>query len=779
VAQVNNVDRVEVDLDGSDDDGDTLTIDNRNGRVTEPGFTQNEIDLNEIEWLIEDVNDIVYEDTEAAGAITIGEYEDGADPLDTPPGAYFDILDPLTGLPDPTPDFVLIPSVCGDGVSDGDTLINMNAFPGDNDADLAECDDEVSGITVNGNGGDDFILGKGGDGADNATSEDLVLNGGEGVDEIEGGEGDDVISGGPGRDVLDGNANSFGDPDCFENDDEGVWEGEADGGDTVDFSGEAGPLVIVMNNDGTLTVSVNPDATVVDFENVIGSAGNDTITGNNQANFLSGGGGNDTISGGNEASDPIASNDPADDGDVILGGDGDDTLAGDDGDDCVIGGAGNDILNENTGTSSGNPGNGNGADALDGGPGLEDVVDYGQRTTRNLIHLGIISWNNDGGDENADSVSEECDDVFFSTENAISGSGNDILSADFLNNQSDNEFTPGAGNDQIEGGAGNDVIHEGAAASGSDAMDGDSGADLVDYSQRSNGVTVSVNDGAGNDGEAGEGDSVGANVVSRGIEGVCGEENEDWDDSFGEPFEEDEANDAGGVTEDSIENVAGGSGGDVLVGDEGANILTGNAGNDNLAGGAGSDVLSGGDGDDILAGNAGNDNLDGGAGTDWVDFQSAGAGGVGVQVNLTTNTATGEGADALTGFENVGGSSFADTIRGDAGNNVLNGRGGNDAIQGSGGDDVVNGGSGHDELAGNGGNDTVRGQSGRDTVRGGGGDDVTKGDGGDDTVFGGAGDDNLAGGAGKDHLRGGPGTDRCQPGAPGLARGDVALGCEA
>jgi hypothetical protein len=81
VAQVNNVDRVEVDLDGSDDDGDTLTIDNRNGRVTEPGFTQNEIDLNEIEWLIEDVNDIVYEDTEAAGAITIGEYEDGADPL--------------------------------------------------------------------------------------------------------------------------------------------------------------------------------------------------------------------------------------------------------------------------------------------------------------------------------------------------------------------------------------------------------------------------------------------------------------------------------------------------------------------------------------------------------------------------------------------------------------------------------------------------------------------------------------------------------------------------
>jgi Ca2+-binding RTX toxin-like protein len=773
VAQVNNVDQIEVDLDGSDDDGDTLTIDNRNGRVTEPGFTQTEADLNEIEWLLEDVNNLVYEDTEAAGAITIGDFDDsGGDVIGAPPGGFYD----------GATDFVLITGDCdgGTGIDDGNLLVNMNAFPGDNDADLAECDNELSLITVNGNGGDDFILGKGGDGTDEATEENLTLNGGEGVDEIEGGTGDDLISGGPGRDVLDGNANSFEEPICFENDDEGVWEDDIlEGGDTVDFSGEAGPLTIVLNNDGSMTITPNPDAAVIDFENVIGSAGNDTITGNNLPNRLAGGPGNDTISGGNEPGDPIAINDPADGGDIILGGDGDDTLAGDGGDDCVIGEAGNDILNENTGTDPANPGNGNGADALDGGPGLEDVVDYGQRTSRVVIHLGIISWNNDGGDENADSVSEECDDVFFSTENAIGGSGNDILTGDFLNNQSDNELTGGAGNDQLDGGAGNDVFHEGTAANGADAMEGNSGADLADYTGRTNGVTVSLNDGAGNDGEAGEGDSVGASVVSRGIEGVCGEENEDWDDDFGEPFFEDEGEEAGADANFQIENVAGGSGGDVLVGDPGGNVITGNAGNDNLSGGGGSDVLSGGDGDDILAGNAGNDNLDGGAGTDWFDFQSAGGEGVGVQVNLSTNTATGEGADALTGGENVGGSSFADTIRGDAGNNVLNGRGGNDAIQGSGGDDVVNGGSGHDELAGNGGNDTVRGQSGRDTVRGGGGDDVTKGDGGDDTVFGGAGDDNLAGGAGKDHLRGGPGTDRCQPGAPGLARGDVALGCEA
>ena len=88
--------------------------------------------------------------------------------------------------------------------------MNMNAFPGDNDADLAECDDDIESITVNGNGGDDFILGKGGDGADQAIDVPLILNGGDGVDEIEGGTNDDLISGGPGRDVLDGNANDVG-----------------------------------------------------------------------------------------------------------------------------------------------------------------------------------------------------------------------------------------------------------------------------------------------------------------------------------------------------------------------------------------------------------------------------------------------------------------------------------------------------------------------------------------------------------------------------------------
>lgn len=58
---------------------------------------------------------------------------------------------------------------------------------------------------------------------------------------------------------------------------------------------------------------------------------------------------------------------------------------------------------------------------------------------------------------------------------------------------------------------------------------------------------------------------------------------------------------ANGVT---IENAAGGSGNDILVGNTAANILVGGAGNDTLLGGNGSDSLYGGDGKDTLKGQA-------------------------------------------------------------------------------------------------------------------------------------------------------------------------------
>ncbi len=494
---------------GTDAGSETVTIEQSAARF-EPGatFATEPPGLNEIEWVInlgEDVvaplggdNDtLIVNDWQAAGGVTIGEGPT-AMAFDTAP-----VIVVPAGLATPT-------DIAGDA---GDTLINLNALVADNDADVLDGGggDSIEALTVNGQGGNDFLNAKGGDGTGASVGTggcvvvpppdplvgadelvpDITLNGGPGDDSLQGGECGDILIGGGGTDVVQGNLEP-GAAVCAQNEGLGLYQ-PVGGIDIVDFTGEPGPLTIVFNNNGTLTVT---DASGgVDFvsgaEGVIGSNGNDTITGNAANNFIAGGGGDDTLAGGL-------------------------------GNDCVLGNDGNDILDENAPLNAdGTPAygaTGNGADALDGGPGAEDTVTYSARTNRTVVNLGVISWFNDGADPNANAVTEECDDVFFTTENAITGSGNDILSADYLNNQSDNEFTGGNGNDQIEGGAGNDVFHEGSAANGADAMEGDAGADTADYSQRTNPVTVSL-DGNSNDGEAGEGDNVGAAVTNSGPAG--------------------------------------------------------------------------------------------------------------------------------------------------------------------------------------------------------------------------------------------------------------------
>jgi Ca2+-binding RTX toxin-like protein len=60
-----------------------------------------------------------------------------------------------------------------------------------------------------------------------------------------------------------------------------------------------------------------------------------------------------------------------------------------------------------------------------------------------------------------------------------------------------------------------------------------------------------------------------------------------------------------------LENVTGGDGNDVLVGDAAANELSGGNGDDVLLGAGGDDVLSGGTGRDLLVGGSGRDTLSG------------------------------------------------------------------------------------------------------------------------------------------------------------------------
>ena len=120
--------------------------------------------------------------------------------------------------------------------------------------------------------------------------------------------------------------------------------------------------------DGTATDGTGTD-TLSNIENVIGSAFNDHITGDDNANILSGGAGDDELIGGlgndtligGEGNDTLyggegndvlrggAGNDTLYGGagnDLLIGGDGDDTLVGGAGDDLVIGGAGNDTFTD-------------------------------------------------------------------------------------------------------------------------------------------------------------------------------------------------------------------------------------------------------------------------------------------------------------------------------------------------------------------------------------------------------------------------------------------------
>ena len=174
-----------------------------------------------------------------------------------------------------------------------------------------------------------------------------------------------------------------------------------------------------------------------------------------------------------------------------------------------------------------------------------------------------------------------------------------------------------------------------------------------------------------------------------------------------------------------IANVVGSDHPDVITGNGGPNLVNAQAGDDHLDGAGGSDSLdfegasagedvdlaagsaSGGDGTDTftrfenvdgsdfgdniagdpgpnnILGGPGNDQLGGGGGIDTVDYLTALSA---VNVDLSTGTASGgDGNDAISGFEDIDGSRFDDTLTGDGGLNTFMGRGGADRIDGGGG----------------------------------------------------------------------------------------------
>ncbi|MEM7765982.1 MAG: calcium-binding protein [Pseudomonadota bacterium] len=582
---------------------------------------------------------------------------------------------------------------------------------------------------LNGNGAANVLMGLGGSD---------TLNGNGGDDTLHGGDCDDFLNGGSGSDTLIG----------------------GDGGDRYTLNDANDTIIELASDSGIDTMRSSIDATIVDNVErlvLIGSAleatgnGDDnTLQGNGLDNILTGGAGNDVLLGSSG-------------NDTLLGGDGNDTLDGGKGDDTLDGGEGDDLF-----VYAG--ADGDGADTMLGGTGADRFEITNPDSPGGLADLTL-----DGGGGGDTLV---VDAATLGNLTFDGGSGNDAVAIK-ANTLGTVDIDLASGVDTVELGRVDGVI---GALGGDISIRLGGGRDAViiadlpdtlvirDFATGASGDTLDLTpflarqlsgwDGSNPFGTGhlrlvqsgtsvllevdfdGGGDSWSlAATLSNTDVGLFTSDNFLGFDPGGAPA-------SGGVIDGTSvgETLDGGIGADTLNGFGGDDTLNGEGGPDILNGGDGDDVLNGGIGDDTLNGDAGADIMSGGLGSDTYSVDDAGDQIVGEQ-----SAAEGGGTDVvfssvsftlpefveiltLTGGAAIDGTGTerADSIVGNAGDNVLLGLGGDDSLFGNEGDDTLDGGAGHDFLMGG----------------------I-----GDDIVDGGAGDDLIAGGPGADTLDGGEGVD--------------------
>ena len=323
--------------------------------------------------------------------------------------------------------------------------------------------------------------------------------------------------------------------------------------------------------------------------------------------------------------------------------------------------------------------------------------------------------------------------------------GNDVVAG----NGGNDSLTGGNGNDALDGGAGNDTLTGG---NGNDALDGGAGNDTYRFDTDTALDTDTVTEAAGGGTDtlnfSGSNNDVTIDLGQTGDQAVNGLLTLD-------------------LTATQVENVTGGNGNDLLIGNNLVNSLLGGNGDDDLSSGDGDDRLEGGNGNDSLSGDAGDDTLIGGSGDDDL------SGGEG-----NDRLEGGSGDDGLSGGEGddrLEGGSGNDSLAGDAGNDTLIGGDQNDTLNGGSGDDRLEGGNGNDSLSSGAGDDTLIGGSGDDGLSGGEGNDRLEGGSGNDSLTGDAGNDTLIGGSGNDTLEGGDGDDTLHS-SPGIDSLDGGAG---
>ncbi|TCR70565.1 glycerophosphodiester phosphodiesterase family protein [Bosea sp. BK604] len=363
------------------------------------------------------------------------------------------------------------------------------------------------------------------------------------------------------------------------------------------------------------------------------------------------------------------------------------------------------------------------------GDGKNELVFEGTETNKNgygaaLDDISLRRLDGPVGTEGDDAlqgtIGNDTINALGGDDTVFGGAGNDVIDG----GAGDDELSGDDGNDVLKGGIGDDALIGGAGSDmlfggeGDDALDGGAGIDTANYSDDTTGIVVDLSAGTA------EGDNIGFDELS------------------------------------SIETVIGGSGNDVITGDDLANTLDGGAGNDTLNGGAGDDL--------ILAG-AGNDTIDGGAGFDTLDL-SAATGPISVDTTRGLISGAGIGTDSFSNIEKLLFGAGDDTVTGGNGNDGFDGGAGNDTLKGGAGDDTLSGGDGNDLLDGGSGNDHVDGGAGIDTIKAGSGNDTIDAGAGNDVIDAGSDNDIIVAGAGNDTVDAGSGDDRITGGA-----GDDAL----
>ena len=647
--------------------------------------------------------------------------------------------------------------------------VNVSLASGTGSGDQAE-GDTLSGIeNLHGSDFDDVLTG---DSANNtllgAAGNDS-LSGGDGGDVLDGGDGADSLNGGNGIDTASyATATSAVVADLISGGSAGFAAGDSYSGIEILRGSDFDDTLRGSNGDDQFLGAAGNDT-------LSGRDGDDFLVGGVGADVLDGGNGSDfavysnstaglvanlatgTISGGEADGDTLNSIENLRGtrfNDNLTGNAADNTFIGAQGDDVMVCGAGNDSM-------VGGPG----ADVLDGGEG-DDAISYDGSPAG--VNVDLAAETVSGGDANGDTISDiesvtgsaSADILLGNDENNILNGGkdgDDLLdgrlgddTASFTLSIKDWNISLVTGQatasgetdtmvsiENVTGSKGNDTIVGDARYNsingfeGNDFMDGGGDVNEISYGKRKEDWTINLatgvatattQNGPETDTFVNFGNAVGGNgndtfiggsgkqvfAGGPGADSMDGGDGEDWTSYAVAPI---------AVVVDLVTGGSAGEAlGDVFVrieairGSDFDDTLSGDDLSNSIFAGPGDDVCVGRGGIDYLLGGAGADTLDGGTEEDFAIYSNSPAG---VVIDLTANTGSGGDAtgDSFIGVEDIRGSSFDDTVIGDAGRNYFIGAAGNDTFDGRGGNDsylpgtgddlaIFQPGFGHDVIAG-------------------------------------------------------------------------------